>query len=55
MFYLEYIILEQLINASLDYHLYNLAKEYITMLAKDFPGSMRVMRHQATLFEAAEK
>ncbi|XP_041968058.1 ER membrane protein complex subunit 2-like [Aricia agestis] len=51
----KYIILEQLINAALDYHAYQLANEWITMLAKEFPGSMRVMRYQGMLFEAAEE
>lgn len=51
----EHIILEQIIYAALDCHAYGMAYACISLLSKEFPGSLRVMRYKAALMEAEEK
>lgn len=48
-------MLEQVIYAALDCHVFELATICIYQLAMDFPGSLRVMRYNAALLEAEEK
>ncbi|CAB3235239.1 unnamed protein product [Arctia plantaginis] len=51
----KYLVLEQVIYAALDCHMFELATMCIYQLAMDFPGSLRVMRYNAALLEAEEK
>ncbi|KPI99487.1 Tetratricopeptide repeat protein 35-A [Papilio xuthus] len=51
----EYVLLEQIIYAMLDCHLYGLAKGLIYILSLEFPRSLRVMRYKAAALEAEEK
>ncbi|XP_013137715.1 PREDICTED: ER membrane protein complex subunit 2-like [Papilio polytes] len=51
----KYVLLEQIIYAMLDCHLYGLAKGLIYVLSLEFPSSLRVMRYKAAALEAEEK
>ncbi|XP_014359736.2 ER membrane protein complex subunit 2-A [Papilio machaon] len=51
----KYVLLEQIIYAMLDCHLYGLAKGLIYVLSLEFPRSLRVMRYKAAALEAEEK
>ncbi|CAG9787443.1 unnamed protein product [Diatraea saccharalis] len=51
----RYMIMEQMIFAMLDCHMYGGAAMEIYCLSQAFPGSMRVMRYKAMLLEAEEK
>ncbi|KAG6462316.1 ER membrane protein complex subunit 2-A isoform X2 [Manduca sexta] len=51
----KHLILEQVIYAALDCHMYRVATVCLLMLSNDFPGSLRVMKLKATLLEAKEK
>lgn len=51
----EHVILEQVIFASLDCHLFDIAKKCIDILNIEFPASLRVKRYEAMKLEAMEK
>ncbi|KAL4703197.1 hypothetical protein ACJJTC_004873, partial [Scirpophaga incertulas] len=50
-----YITLEQIILANIDCHNYISALSDVLYLHHYFPGSLRVIRHRATIYEAQEK
>ncbi|XP_077290038.1 ER membrane protein complex subunit 2-like [Arctopsyche grandis] len=51
----KHVVLEQMIFASLDCHMFDIAEECIGILSAQFPGSLRVHRYQAMKLEAMEK
>ncbi|GBP89334.1 ER membrane protein complex subunit 2-A [Eumeta japonica] len=51
----KHVLLEQVIFAALDCHRYEVADACISILATEFPGSMRVLRYRACRLEAAER
>ncbi|XP_068622901.1 ER membrane protein complex subunit 2-like [Battus philenor] len=51
----RYVLLEQIIYAALDCHMYSEAKELTFLLMSEFPGSLRVLRYQSAILEAAER
>ncbi|XP_028026259.1 ER membrane protein complex subunit 2-like [Bombyx mandarina] len=51
----KHVILEQVIYAALDCHMYCIAMLCLVMLSNEFPGSLRVMKLKAAVLEAEEK